>query len=332
MKYVDTAPDHLGGFPMAMVTDNIPVPQRRSRIEHHPANTLRFDWIAALIACWLISGLFLDGWAHNHGRVDDSFFTPWHGVLYSGAAAMIAFLTITQWRNVNKGYGWRWSLPQGYMLSLLGGILFGLSGAFDLIWHTLFGFEIGLETLLSPAHLFLAAAGILMITGSIRSAWNQFDGDGRLGWLQIGPTIICVALLLSVLTFFTNFASLFTRANDVFGDAPGIDTGRYSALYVMDADGTGQRRVSYQPGHTAWSGDWSPDGRQIVTSLGDIDTFNDAEINSDLYIMAVDGRNPRQLTDMEGAEYVPSWSPDGGKIAFIHNQGGTYLHDQRRWR
>ena len=36
----------------------------------------------ALISCAIVFGLYIDGWAHNHGFVDDSFFTPWHAVLY----------------------------------------------------------------------------------------------------------------------------------------------------------------------------------------------------------------------------------------------------------
>ena len=36
------------------------------------------------LSAWLVGGFFLDGWAHTHGKVDQSFFTPWHAVLYSG--------------------------------------------------------------------------------------------------------------------------------------------------------------------------------------------------------------------------------------------------------
>lgn len=310
---------------MPTLSDSIPLHSARSQIQHPHASSLRFDWIATLLSCWLVGGLFLDGWAHNHGRVDDTFFTPWHSVLYSGAAAMVGFLAINQWRNVNKGYAWRWALPQGYMLSLVGAILFVLGGGLDLIWHTLFGFEVDVETLLSPVHLFLAGSGILMTTGPIRSAWSQFSSDARLGWPQLGAAVISAALLLSVLTFFTNFAHPITRVNDIFTTPPTFDTAWHSALYVMNADGTGQTRVNYQPGLGAWSGDWSPDGSQIVTSLSDADTYNDDVPVSNLYIMDVDGRNSRQLTDMEGTEYLPSWSPDGTKIAFINNLGGQQV-------
>jgi Tol biopolymer transport system component len=307
---------------MSTVSDSIPLQSARSQIARHPASSLRFDWIAALISSWLVGGLYLDGWAHNHGRVDDTFFTPWHAVLYSGAAAMIAFLALNQWRNVNKGYAWRWALPKGYMLSLVGAVLFVMGGGLDLIWHTLFGVEVNIETLLSPTHLLLASAGILMITGPIRSAWSQYASGARLGWSHIGATVLCAALLLSVLTFFTNFANLITRAEDVFATPSEIDTAWYSALYTMNADGTGQTRVTYQPGFSAWSGDWSPDGTQVVASLTDISTYTSDVSSSALYIMDADGGNTRQLTDLDGSEYVPSWSPDGTKIAFISQPEG----------
>lgn len=55
--------------------------------------------------------------------------------------------------------------------------------------------------------------------------------------------------------------------------------------------------------------DWSPDGRFIlVLSLG-------AE-SQDLWAWPVDGGSPRRLTDREGEEWWPSWSPDGNRVVF----------------
>jgi Tol biopolymer transport system component len=306
-----------------MATVTTPLETTRPRIEGYPASSIRFDWIAALISSWLIGGLFLDGWAHNHGEVDDVFFTPWHAVLYSGAAAMIAFLAIAQWRNVNKGYAWRCALPQGYLSSLFGALLFVLGGGLDLIWHTLFGVEVNIETLLSPTHLVLATAGVLMITGPVRSAWKSYSAGQRLGWRKLGPTVLCMALLLSVLTFFTNFANPVTRMTDSYVKPSAVDASWYSELYTMNADGTGQTRLAHAPGLVAWTGDWSPDGSQIVASLSEISAFNSEIPNGALYIMDEDGSNPHQLTDMEGSEYLPSWSPDGTKIAFISQPSGN---------
>ena len=118
-------------------------------------NLRRFDWIVTALALWFTAGLFLDGWAHTHGQADTTFFTPWHAVLYSGQLAVTAFLFIAFIRNVARGNTWRESLPAGYGLSLIGGILFFIGGLGDLIWHTLFGIEHNVEALFSPTHLLL---------------------------------------------------------------------------------------------------------------------------------------------------------------------------------
>jgi hypothetical protein len=39
-----------------------------------------------------VGGAFLDNWPHAHIATLDTFFTPWHGVLYSGYAACAAVL------------------------------------------------------------------------------------------------------------------------------------------------------------------------------------------------------------------------------------------------
>ena len=45
-----------------------------------------------------MGGVFLDGWAHAHGKVDRTFltcFTPWHAALYSGYLSVALFLVIS---------------------------------------------------------------------------------------------------------------------------------------------------------------------------------------------------------------------------------------------
>lgn len=173
------------------------------RSETFVAGGRLFDWSFALLSAWLVGGVFLDGWAHNHGKVDDVFFTPWHAVLYSGALAIALFLSGTYARNLLRGSAWPHVLPAGYGLSLIGAVLFLASGALDLTWHELFGVEVNLEALLSPTHLLLAASGILMIGGPLRAArrWSQANGD----WRTLGPLLIAATLTLSLLSFFTQY-------------------------------------------------------------------------------------------------------------------------------
>ncbi|MBN8638369.1 MAG: hypothetical protein J0M07_23860 [Anaerolineae bacterium] len=175
-----------------------------------PPGSVRFDLIVTLLGAWFVGGLFLDGWAHNHGRVDNTFFTPWHGVLYSGYAAVGLFLVITHFRNVAKGYNWWRALPTGYMVSLLGVLIFGFGGVFDMFWHQAFGFEANTEALLSPAHLILALGSFIFGSGPIRAAYARKHARG---WRDLLPLVLTLAYMLSALTFFTMFISPFSNAN-----------------------------------------------------------------------------------------------------------------------
>src|SRR5438094_9645302 len=99
----------------------------RSRPIQRQAST-RFDWAMAILSTVLVGGFYLDLWAHAHGRTDNTFFTPWHAVLYSMLAAVGVFLSITAWRMWRRGASWHQSLSAGYGLALLGTGRFGLAG------------------------------------------------------------------------------------------------------------------------------------------------------------------------------------------------------------
>ena len=94
-------------------------------------------------------------------------------------------------------------------------------------------------------------------------------------------------------------------------------------IYVMDADGTNQRRLTHHPGFD-YDPDWSPDGFQIA-----FDSNRNAkkdEEKAEIYVMDADGGNVKQVTDV-GLAARPRWSPDGQWILFqahvkgIVNQG-----------
>jgi len=190
----------------------------RIRQRGFPIGNVRFDLIVALLASWFVIGLYLDGWAHNHGRVDETFFTPYHAVLYSGYAAVGAFLIIAHFRNVNRGYAWLRALPKGYMLSLVGVVIFGIAGAADMLWHEAFGFEEDLEQLLSPSHLALASGAFLFLTGPVRATWRRSRASG---WGDLLPVLLALSIIMSLLTFFIQYASPFDNATNLIGFRPG---------------------------------------------------------------------------------------------------------------
>ncbi|MGH8507527.1 MAG: hypothetical protein ACREVH_02240, partial [Gammaproteobacteria bacterium] len=58
----------------------------------------RFDRIMVLLCGWLILGLYVDGWAHRHYPIE-TFFTPWHALLYSALLAVASLILVTVYRN-----------------------------------------------------------------------------------------------------------------------------------------------------------------------------------------------------------------------------------------
>src|SRR6266568_5200377 len=172
------------------------------------AGGVKFDWFILIACTWMLAGGYLDAWAHNRIRLE-TFFTPWHAVLYSGLLAVLTFHFGALMRNRLKGYSWRNALPEGYGLSLVGIIGFAGGGVGDMIWHILFGIELNIDGALSPTHLILALCIGLIVAGPFRAAWQRPDAYTRPGFVQSLPMIISLAFTLSVITLISQFAHPF---------------------------------------------------------------------------------------------------------------------------
>lgn len=59
---------------------------------------VRRDLVTAGIGWVLVGGVFTDGWAHFNRPGLETFFTPWHAVLYSSLGVMTIWLTWVAWR------------------------------------------------------------------------------------------------------------------------------------------------------------------------------------------------------------------------------------------
>jgi Tol biopolymer transport system component len=94
----------------------------------------------------------------------------------------------------------------------------------------------------------------------------------------------------------------------------------YSAVYTMNADGSGVTRLTDPVGiGEDAKPSWSPDGARIVFVRGTDSTL------SDLYVMNADGSNVIRLTNGQFAVGTPAWSPDGLRIAYA--RASIYIGD-----
>ena len=164
----------------------------------------RFPWLVTAASTWILVGLFVDGWFHINSPGLETFFTPWHGLLYSGVAAAVVVHVAERLR----GGG----LPPGYRLSLVAGLVVSLAGFVDMVWHTVLGVEADLPALLSPPHLLLITAGTLVFAGPLRAALR----GPALGL----PAAFSAAYVVTGLAFFTQYANPFTHLYPVSGYSP----------------------------------------------------------------------------------------------------------------
>ena len=86
-------------------------------------------------------------------------------------------------------------------------------------------------------------------------------------------------------------------------------------IYVMNADGSGVRRLTDHPADDAMS-TWSPDGSHIAFETNRAGGF-------DIWVMNADGTDPRPLTTHPADDEWPAWSPDGTRIAFDSERDGN---------
>ncbi len=90
----------------------------------------------------------------------------------------------------------------------------------------------------------------------------------------------------------------------------------FGEIYLMSADGSGQKRLTDWPGYDGGPF-FSPDGERIIWRH-----FNEDGMLADIYTMKLDGSDIRRLTDFKSMSWAPYFHPSGQYVIFHSNKYG----------
>ena len=186
------------------------------RSEVRPGRDRHDEKAIAFFGTWMVGGLFLDGWAHVANK-PETFFSPWHFILYSGFGAAVVYFLFRE--RVLK----RTSTPD--RLTMAGLIVFVAAAIGDGAWHEIFGIEGDLERLLSPTHFGLMIGGLLMLGIGYRSASKAEPPEERASVALIVTMTLAAALSM----FFTQYLNAFDFRG-LFVDRSGEDISEIHAV------------------------------------------------------------------------------------------------------
>jgi len=94
------------------------------------------------------------------------------------------------------------------------------------------------------------------------------------------------------------------------------DPSWFGEIYLMNADGSNQRRLTTNPGYDGGPF-FSPDGRRILWRH-----FEENGTIADIYTMRLDGSDVRRMTDFKAMSWAPYFHPSGRYVIFASNKLG----------
>ena len=136
--------------------------------------------------------------------------------------------------------------------------------------------------------------------GNQRNLTNNRHNDFQPAWSPDGKRIVFVS----------------NRDGHFIGNRP------VSEVYVMDANGKNQQRLTNNPNDDL-SPSWSPDSKRITFVSRRVD--GDKHRHREIYVMDANGKNQQRLTNNPNDDLNPSWSPDGKRIVFSSVRDGHFI-------
>jgi hypothetical protein len=138
----------------------------------------------------------------------------------------------------------------------------------------------------------------------------------------LASSLVCCILIQGFISARAAAAPVKNAAQTIAGAAASVGKIAFASdrdgnfeIYVMDADGGGQIRLTENPAED-YSPAWSPDGSRLAF-------VSTRDGNAEIYAMNADGTGQVRLTSNTAGDLSPVWKPDGSQIGFISNRDGN---------
>jgi hypothetical protein len=184
---------------------------------------LTVDAVVVVLASWFILGAYVVSYAYVQvpNTILQTYAAAGQTIVTASWSLLTLYLFAGFATGLRAGRVWNRALPDGQTGSFAAALIFGGAWIVDTaFWTPSFGGgHVGLETLYTPPHLVEVAAAAILVSGPLRAA-------ARRGETMASPiTLTSAALLLSVLTFATQFAHPLIdpwplRSYEYLGSAP----------------------------------------------------------------------------------------------------------------
>jgi len=161
------------------------------------------DAVVVVLATWFVLGGYVTAFAYvsESGHVLEGFKRAGFTAVTASWSLLTLYLFAGFAAGLREGRPWNRALPDGQTGTFAAALIFGAAWIVDqAFWAPIFVTNgIGLDALFTPPHLVEMGAAAVMVSGPLRAA-------ARRGETTAGPvTLTSAALLLSVLTFATQF-------------------------------------------------------------------------------------------------------------------------------
>jgi hypothetical protein len=161
------------------------------------------DAVVVVLSTWFVLGGYVVAYAYVHtpGEVLEWARSAGFTTVTAAWSLLTLFLFAGFAVGLREGRVWNRALPDGQTGTFAAALIFGAAWIIDqAFWTPVFGTSgVGLDTLFSPPHLVEMAASAVIVSGPLRAAARRGES------IASPVTLASTALLLSVLTFATQF-------------------------------------------------------------------------------------------------------------------------------